>query len=66
MTILECILTGIIWIVMGLLICNKAGWFVHYDKGEEEHILACVATVIVSPIVFLFDFINRFFIQKWH
>lgn len=66
MTNLEIMLSVILWILLGLFICHKANWYMHAYNIAGDHIALCVGTVVFSPVVFVWDFINRFFIQKWH
>lgn len=66
MTALDIVLIGLLWILLGLFICSKANWYEYRNRENGEDILSCIMTIIFSPTVFLADFINRFFIQKWH
>lgn len=65
MTILEQVLTGLLWLILGLFICNKANWYKNRII-EEAQLMSCIFTVLCAPVVFVYDFVNRFFIQKWH
>lgn len=66
LTSLEIALIIVLWITLGLFICNKAKWYKRMPTGDGFSEFACVMTVALAPLVFVVDFVNRFFIQKWH
>lgn len=66
MTNLEAILLTLLWIVLGLFMCYKANWFEEYRDDANEHIALCILLVIICPVSFIWNFINRFFIEKWN
>lgn len=66
MTTLEIVLIILLWLILGIFICHKANWFEHFGNGCEPEVPACILAVAFAPLVFLVDFIKRFFIQKWH
>lgn len=62
MTTYEIIATIALWVILGLFICHKAKWF-KSEFGEEA---TCVFAILFAPLAFIWDVINRIFIQKWH
>lgn len=64
MTHLEIGYTVILWIILGFFICNKADWY--QDDDDYDPTLPGTLTVLFAPLVFIYDVINRIFVQKWH
>jgi len=66
MITLNVVLIMLLWLILGLFICHKANWFKHFGNGYDPEPAACIFAVLCAPVVFIVNFINRFFIQKWH
>ncbi len=57
------ILISIIWILLGLWICEKREWYKHIEKDFQS--TACCIAIVFSPLNLIFVLIREFVVHKW-
>lgn len=67
MTNIEIILLASLWIFLGVFICLKTKWFENTRRvnGEVDAQVLSIFTIILAPLVFIWFFCKRMFIEEW-
>ena len=65
MTTLEITLIMVLYILLGLWVCNKRDWYEAYDNFDGGQTLIIILATIFAPLNFLIVFIREFTLRKW-
>lgn len=61
MTVLEIILIIVLWVITGLFICFKRGWY----HLEDDYTFLCAIATVFAPINLVITFFKIYLINKW-